>query len=126
MVVDRFLDLKRGRKLKNEILLFKSKTVEEKKRLHLGTDGGDQAHSCHVCAADSFDFLYIFVAFLIHELQHMHSGKHTELRLSQGLVPISRERKKRKNHSSTSSKSAMISFSSLRHSTPMLLPSSSM
>lgn len=72
---------------------MQSKTEEQRKRrLHLGPDGGDQAHSCHVCAADSFDFLYIFVAFLIHELQHMHSGKYIEL----GLVPVSRERKKEK------------------------------
>lgn len=45
---------------------------------HLGTNGGDEAYSCHVCTANGFDFLYVFVALLIHELQNIHSNKHTK------------------------------------------------
>ena len=44
-------------------------TCKHKSSCHLGANGGDEAHSCHVRAADGFDFLYVFVAFLVHELQ---------------------------------------------------------
>lgn len=40
---------------------------------YLGADSGDEAHSCHVCTANGFDFLYVFVALLIHELQYTHT-----------------------------------------------------
>lgn len=91
---------------------------------YLGANGGDKAHSCHVCTANGFDFLYVFVALLIHELQDTHSNKHLELQ-HKPLNNVFRVKKKEKQHR-TSSKSAIISFSSLRHSTPILFPSSSM
>lgn len=100
-------------------------TQKHKMTSHLGTNGGDEAHSCHVCTANGFDFLYVLVALLIHELQDMHSDKHRMHKISQRSVHIKKRKNKTKCHP-TSSKSAMISFSSLRHSTPMLLPSSSM
>lgn len=58
---------------------------------HLGTNGGDEAHSCHVCTADGFDFLYVLVAVLVHDLQNMHANKHTMQRISQ---KFKREREK--------------------------------
>lgn len=69
---------------------------------HLGTNGGDKAHSCHVCTANGFDFLYVLVAPLIHELQNIHSNKHTMKQISQRPISISyfkRGKKKRKKKS---------------------------
>lgn len=41
---------------------------------HLGTDGGDETHSSHVCTADGLDFLDVFVALFIHELDKKKQG----------------------------------------------------
>lgn len=37
---------------------------------HLAACSGNQSHRCHVGAADGFDLLYVFVVFLIHELEN--------------------------------------------------------
>lgn len=58
-------------------------TQKHKITCHLGTNGGDEAHSCHVCTANGFDFLYVFVALLVHELQHTHSTQGNTVKISE-------------------------------------------
>lgn len=45
-----------------------SLTVEVSSSAHLAACSGNQTHRCHVRAADGFDLLNVFVAFLVHEL----------------------------------------------------------
>lgn len=65
---------------------------------HLGTNGGYEAHSCHVCTANGFDFLYVLVALLIHELQSIHSNKHIMHKISQRSVHFMRKKRKLLSH----------------------------
>lgn len=43
-------------------------TGEARRSAHLAVRSGNQTHRCHVRAADGFDLLNVFVAFLVHEL----------------------------------------------------------
>lgn len=60
---------------------------------YLGANSGDEAHSCHICAANGFDFLYVFVALLIHELQDTHPLRNIELQHKKDVISVKKKRK---------------------------------